>query len=114
MIMETAAKLNYFPAKGGCLNYFSQGEILHHVKINYKMHCSAPLLSYILTHDESTLTNTDHAHALDRLFLHTVHMMQGEYECYHIPLTEFRQPLQVQSHLEMPGILVQLGHTQRT
>ena len=25
-----------------------------------------------------------------------------------------RQPLQVQSHLEMPGILVQLGHTQRT
>ena len=31
-----------------------------------------------------------------------------------IALTEFRQPLQVQSHLEMPGILVQLGHIQRT
>ena len=30
------------------------------------------------------------------------------------PVTEFRQPLQVQSHLEMPGILVQLGHIQRT
>ena len=29
-------------------------------------------------------------------------------------LTEFRQQLQVQSHLEMPGILVQLGHIQRT
>ena len=29
-------------------------------------------------------------------------------------LTEFLQPLQVQSHLEMPRILVQLGHTQRT
>ena len=29
-------------------------------------------------------------------------------------LTEFRQPLQVQSHLEMPGILVQLGHIQCT
>ena len=29
-------------------------------------------------------------------------------------LTEFRQPLQVQSHLEMPGILVQLGHIQHT
>ena len=29
-------------------------------------------------------------------------------------LTEFRQPLQVQSHLEMTGILVQLGHIQRT
>ena len=31
-----------------------------------------------------------------------------------MPMTEFRQPLQVQSHLEMPRILVQLGHTQRT
>ena len=31
---------------------------------------------------------------------------------YH--LTEFHQPLQVQSHLELPGILVQLGHIQRT
>ena len=30
------------------------------------------------------------------------------------PMTEFRQPLQVQSHLEMPGILVQLGHIQCT
>ena len=27
-------------------------------------------------------------------------------------VTEFRQPLQVQSHLEKPGILVQLGHIQ--
>ena len=29
-------------------------------------------------------------------------------------VTEFRQPLQVQSHQEMPGILVQLGHIQCT
>ena len=33
---------------------------------------------------------------------------------YSTRVTEFRQPLQVQSHLEMPGILVQLGHIQRT
>ena len=32
----------------------------------------------------------------------------------HVKLTEFRQPLQVQSHLEMSAILVQLGHIQRT
>ena len=29
-------------------------------------------------------------------------------------VTEFRQPLQVQSHLEVSGILVQLGHIQHT
>ena len=33
---------------------------------------------------------------------------------YREKLTEIRQPLQVQSHLEMSGILVQLGHIQRT
>ena len=31
-----------------------------------------------------------------------------------IQMTEFRHLLQVQSHLEMPGILVQLGHIQHT
>ena len=36
------------------------------------------------------------------------------YPAVHRTVTEFRQPLQVQSHLEMPGILVQLGHIQRT
>ena len=43
------------------------------------------LLSYALTHDEPSLTNTAHAHALDCLFLCTIHTKQGGYECYHIP-----------------------------
>ena len=85
MVMETAVKLNYFPAKGGCSNYFSLREILHHVKHDYKKHCSVPLLSYILTHDKSTLTNTVCTHALDHLFICTIHNKQGGYKCYHIP-----------------------------
>ena len=85
MVMETTAKLNYFPTKGGCSNYFSLREILHHVNLNYKKHCSVPLLSNVLTHNEPTLTNTAHAHALDCLFLCAVHTKQGGYECYHIP-----------------------------
>ena len=40
----------------------------------------------VLTHDEPTLTNTVCVHALDCLFLHAVHMKQGGYECYHIPI----------------------------
>ena len=88
-VMETAVKLNYFPTKGGCLKYFSLREILHHVRLDYKKHCSMPLLSYVLTHDEPTLTNTAHAHALDCLFLCTIHMKQGGYECYHIPTHHF-------------------------
>ena len=56
MVMETTAKLNYFPTKGGYSNYFSPREILHHVKLDYKKNCSVPLHSYVLTHDEPTLT----------------------------------------------------------
>ena len=85
MVMETTAKLNYFPAKGGCSNYFSLRELLHHVKLDYNKHCSMPLLSNVLTHNEPTLTNTAHVHALDCLFLCTIHTKQGRYECYHIP-----------------------------
>ena len=44
-----------------------------------------PLLGYIFTHDEPTLTNTACAHALDCLFLCVIHTKQGGYECYHIP-----------------------------
>ena len=69
IVMETVVKLNYFPTKGGCSNYFSPREILHHVKLDYKKHCSLPLLSYVLAHDELTLTNTVYTHALDCLFL---------------------------------------------
>ena len=83
--METTAKFNYFPAKGGCSTYFSPREILHHVKLDYKKQISVSLLSYVLSHDEPTLTNTTCVHALDCLFLCTVHMKQGGYEYYHIP-----------------------------
>ena len=83
--METTEKLNSFPAKGAWSNYFSPREILHHVKLDYQNHCSVPLLSYVLTHDELTLTNTVHACALDCLFLHAIQTKQDGYECYHIP-----------------------------
>ena len=36
------------------------------------------------------------------------------YQDLYQQLTEFRQPLQVHSHLEMPRILIQLDHIQRT
>ena len=88
MVMETTAKLNYFPAKGGCPNCFSSREILHPVKLDYKKHCSMPLLSYVLTHNEPTLTNTVHVHSLDCLFLCAIQTRQGGYDCYHIPTNQ--------------------------
>ena len=48
--------------------------------------------------------------------LDTSEILEGDKAAKYLTMvvTEFRQPLQVQSHLEMPRILVQLGHTQCT
>ena len=85
MVMETAAKLKYFPTKGGCLNYFSPRESLYHVKLDYKKHCSVPLLSYILTHNEPTLTQHYLCTCIGLSSLHAMHTKQDRYECCHIP-----------------------------
>ena len=61
-----------------------------------------------------------HTNTIAHFLMH--HMAHGENNLKHLTtptqcgyiVTEFRQTLQVQSHLEMPGILVQLGHIQRT
>ena len=47
-------------------------------------------------------------------FMVDVQDMSAPQKMVRTPMTEFRQPLQVQSHLEVPRILVQLGHIQRT
>ena len=109
MVMETTAKLNHFAAKAGCSNYFSLREILHHVKLDYKKHCSVPLLNYVLAHDEPTLTNTVHAHALDCLFLCAIQITQGGYECYHIPTCQVITQPYITVIPETPTIIVTIN-----
>ena len=79
------SEVNLLFLKRWLLNYFSPWEILHHVKLDYKKYCSVPLLSYVLTHVEFTLTTTAHVCALDSLYLCADHMKQGGYKWYHIP-----------------------------
>ena len=85
LVMECARKLNFFPAKGGCSSYYSPREIMHHVKLNYKLHCSVPTLSHVLAHEEPKPTNTARARALDCLYLRSTDNAQGGHEVYHIP-----------------------------
>ena len=85
MVMETAAKLKLLSCQRWLLLLLQPKGILHHVKLNYKKHCSVPLLSYVLAHNEPTLTNIVCVHALDCLFLFAIQAKQGGFECYHIP-----------------------------
>ena len=64
-----------------------------------------------LTHALQNLNNANPLSQLSDDQLRALHQLSTFFPP---GMTEFRQPLQVQSHLEMPRILVQLGHTQRT
>ena len=86
MVMEAAAKLNYFPAKYGCSKVYSPRMILHHTTLDYVKHCKIPILSYVLAHDEPVFTNTVRARALDCLYLRALpNNNAGGHEMYHIP-----------------------------
>ena len=71
--------------------------------------------TYVHLHQVMTTQETlDAKHAFEHITeQHAVRIRHYHCDNGHF-VTEFRQPLQVQSHLEMPGILVQLGHIQRT
>ena len=66
--------------------------------------------SYLFGDSRSVVTSS----TLPRSTLGKRHNILAYHHVREAIVTEFRQPLQVQSHLEMPRILVQLGHTQRT
>ena len=100
----------------------TQPNSLISLKLNSIMHLIM-LRTYIqpLVQDSHLSVSSDATHhALDPdNFLHTtfhqfMSLKLNKITTSSLSQTKFRQPLQVQSHLEMPGILVQLGHTQCT
>ena len=89
IVTESAKKLNYFPAEGGCSEYYSPREILHQARLQYDVHCKIPMLSYVLAHNEPKQTNSMSPRALDCLYISPVENTQGGHECYHIQTRSF-------------------------
>lgn len=69
MVMESARKLNFFPAKQGVSKHYSPRMILHHENLDYNRHCKFAFGEYVLGHDEPSPTNTQAARALDCIYL---------------------------------------------
>ena len=75
--------------------------------VNHQFNCMHPWCSWeCMLPGRCSLGKRCHTFWNRNIVLLPIHLGKVE--------TEFRQPLQVQSHLEMPRILVQLGHIQRT
>ena len=72
LVMETARKLNYFPAKHGISQHYSPRQIVHQEKLDFKKHCQYYLGQYVQAHDEHDPRNTQQARTIEALYLRPV------------------------------------------
>ena len=66
--METARKLNYFPAKHGISQHYSPRQIVHQEKLDFKKHCQYYLGQYVQAHEEHEPRNTQRARTIEALY----------------------------------------------
>ena len=69
LAMESARKLNLFPAKGGISAYYSPQTILTHEVLNYNKHCTKPFGMYVQASQENDPTNMNVERMLDAIYL---------------------------------------------
>ena len=85
LVMESAKKLNFFPAKHGISPYYSPRMILHAKTLDFKKHCRYAFGSYVQGHDEPGITNTNLARTSDCIYLRYNDAHQGGHELLHLP-----------------------------
>ena len=84
LVMESAKKLNFFPARHGVSTYYSPRMILHDKSLDYNKHCRFSTGDYVLGHNEPNPTNTQAGRALDCLYLRYTSSHQGGHELLHL------------------------------
>ena len=72
LVMETARKLNYFPAKYGISQHYSPRQIVHQEKLDFKQHCQYYLGQYVQAHEDHEPRNTQQARTIEALYLRPV------------------------------------------
>ena len=86
LVSQSAAKLNYFPAKHGVSKYYSPRMILHQVNLDYDKHCRYAFGTYVQAHDEPGNTSTNASRSLDCIYLsHNSRNTQGGHRLLHLP-----------------------------
>ena len=84
LVTESTAKLNYFPAQGGCSKVYSLHHIILQKPLIYKLHCKIPTLQTVLAHHEPTPLNSMHARAIEGLYLGPTKNAQGGHKIYNL------------------------------
>ena len=69
LVIESARKLNYFPAKHGISQHYSPRQIVHQTTLNYEHECKYAIGTYVQAHDEPNPTNTQAPRSLDAIYI---------------------------------------------
>ena len=69
LVIESARKLNYFPAKHGISKHYSPRQIVHQTTLNYEHECKYAIGTYVQAHDEPNPTNTQAPRSLDAIYI---------------------------------------------
>ncbi len=85
LVMDSAKKLNFFPAKNGVSPYYSPRMILHQKNIEYGKHCQFAFGTYVQAHNEPTILNSNAPRTLDCIYLRYLDNDQGGHQLLHLP-----------------------------
>jgi hypothetical protein len=84
LVMESAAKLNWFPPKNGVSQAYSPRMLLHRRKLDYQKHCSIPMFSFVQAHDDPDHKSNQAPRTLDCLYLRPNPNEQGGHLLLHL------------------------------
>jgi hypothetical protein len=85
LVMDSAKKLNFFPAKHGISEYYSPTMILHQRNLDYTKDCKFIFGTYVQANDKPSPTNDLSAQTLDCIYLRYRDSHQGGHELLHLP-----------------------------
>ncbi|KAG7373398.1 reverse transcriptase RNA-dependent DNA polymerase [Nitzschia inconspicua] len=108
--MESAKKLNFFPAKHGISQYYSPRMILHQKNLDYNRHCQHSIGSFVQAVNEPDPSNTNAPRTLDCIYLRYTDNDQGGHELLHLATNRIITRRQV-TPIPLTPAAIQAVHT---
>ncbi len=84
IVMESAKKLNFFPARNGVPKYNSPRMILTKRNIDYEKHCKYALGEHVQAHTEPSPINTIEERIIDCIYLRYIDNEQGGHQALNL------------------------------
>lgn len=108
IVMESAKKLNFFPARHGVSKYYSPRMIIHRKQLDYNKHCKYAIGEYVQAHDEPSPSNTNAPRTLDCIYLRYNDNHQGGHQLLHLQTNKIITRRKVTEAVITPQVVKQV------